>query len=285
MIIYVAVLTALLSLLVLALIYLADLWERGPLDLLQNAFLSGLATLLVLVLAFHRLTGIEAWTGGLYVVTLAALAAVLPALLADDKEIDERFDGIVYAVAFGVGAASVVHLFNLPGAAARYPERVVLGGGETPDVRDLLLLISSPGPRGELADLAALLLVAVLAGAVLGTLKLGGTPLGHQVAGTLIAALVVGGAAVATAQWWPARLALAIAAVAVAVALKRRSVFRRRRAQPEREIFLGALKTALMIFGAIVLALAVLMSLTDNWRTAAPPEEVSPIDARGPDAS
>ncbi len=268
MIIYVAVLTALLGLLVLAMVYLADFWEREPLELIQNVFLAGLATQLVLVLGGHRLAGVEAWSGWLYPVTLAALAVVLPILLAEEKEVDERFDGIVYAVAFAVGAASVVHLFNLPGAAARCPEWVVLGAGEAPGARDLLLLISAPGPRGELADLLALLLVAVLAGAVLGALKLRGRPLGHQIGGTLLAGTLLAGADAATGGGWPIRLALATAAVAATVVLKRKSVFRQRAQPPEREIFLGALKTGLLIFGAIVLALALLMSLTDRWQGA-----------------
>ncbi len=272
MIIYVAVLTALLALLVLAMVYLADFWEREPLDLIQNVFLAGLGIQLVLVLGGHRLAGIEAWSGWLGLGTLAALAVVLPILLAEEKEVDERFDGVVYAVAFAAGAASVVHLFNLPGAAARYPERVVLGGGETPGARDLLLLLSAPGPRAELADLLALLLVAALVGAVLGTLKLQGRSLRYQVGGMLLAAVVLGGADVAAGGWWPVRLVLAAAVVAVTIALKRGSVYRRRAQPPEREIFLGALKTGLMIFGAIVLALALLMSLTDRWQTVALPE-------------
>ncbi len=277
MIIYVAAVTALLSLLVLAMVYLADLFEREPLDLIQNAFLAGLATQLVLVLGAHRLGAIEAWSGWLYLLTLVALAVVLPTLLAEEKEVDERFDGVVYAVAFTVGAASVVHLFNLPRAAARYPESVALGGGEAPGVRDLLLLISAPGPRGELGDLFALLLVAVLAGAVLGTLKLAGRPLPQQIAGTLVAAGLLGGIELATGGGWTVRILLAIAAVATTVALKRGSVFRHRQQQPEREVFLGALKTALMIFGAIVVALALLMSLTGSWAPATPPESSTRI--------
>lgn len=265
MIVYVAVSTAVMSLLVLALVYVADLWEREPLDLLQNAFLAGVATQLVLVLGVDRLAGIESWSGWLYLLTVASLAVVVPVLLAAAEEVDERFDGIVYAVAFTVGAAAVAHLFNLPQAAARHPELAVLGSGEAPRARDLLLLVASPGPRGLLGDLSALLLVAVLAGAVLGTLKLRGRPLLHQVAGTLGAAVLLGAADLALDGWWPARLALAAAALGAAVALKRRSVFRRRRQPPEREVFLGAVKTGLLILGAIVLALSLVMSLTDAW--------------------
>lgn len=272
MILYVALLTSLLSLLVLAMVYLADFWEREPLDLIQNAFLTGLGTQLVLVLGFHRLAGTETWSGGLQLLTLGTLAIVLPILLAGEKEVDERFDGIVYSIAFAVGAASVVHLFNLPGAAAPFPERAVLGGGAAPGARDLLLLASAPGPRAELADLLALLLVSAMMGAVLGVLALGGRPLGHQVGGMLVTALALGGTDFLTGGWWPVRLGLAAAAVATGILLKRRSVFRGRQSPPERDIFLGALKTALMIFGAIVLSLALLLSLTDRWDTPpAPP--------------
>ena len=272
MIIYVAALTALLSLLVLAMVYLADLFEREPLDLIQNAFLAGLGAQLVLVLGIHRWIGVEAWSGWLYLLTLTVLAIILPMFLAEEKEFDERFDGVVYAVAFTVGAASVVHLFNLPRVAARSPESVALGGGEVPGARDLLLLVTAPGPRGELGDLLALLGVAALAGAVLGVLKLQGRPLIQQVAGMLLAAGLLGGLELSTGGAWPVRVLLAVAAVATTVALKRRSVFRQRHQLPERELFLGSLKTALMILGATVLALALLMSLTDSWELTAAPE-------------
>ncbi|MEM7587285.1 MAG: hypothetical protein AAF560_28115 [Acidobacteriota bacterium] len=281
MIIYVAALTALLSLLVLTLVYLADRFEREPLDLIQNAFLAGLAAQLALILGVDQMFGIEAWSGPLYLLTLAALAAILPALLADEKEFDERFDGIVYAVAFTVGAASVVHLFNLPRAAARYPESVVLGGGEVPDVRDLLLLLSAPGPRVELSDLFTLVVVAMLAGAVLGVLKLADRPAIQQVAGMLAAGGLLAGLDLAVGGGWPVRVLLAVAAVATSILLKSRSVFRHRNQQPEREIFLGGVKTALMIFGAIVVALAVLMSLTDSWEPAAASERLPQISLVG----
>ena len=68
----------------------------------------------MLVLGIHRWIGVEAWSGWLYLLTLTILAIILPMFLAEEKEFDERFDGVVYAVAFTVGAASVVHLFNLP---------------------------------------------------------------------------------------------------------------------------------------------------------------------------
>ncbi len=268
MIIYVAMLTAALSLLVLALVYSADLWEPEPLDLIQNAFLAGLGAQLVLVLSAHRLAGVETWSGWLYMLSVAALAVVLPVLLAEEKEVDERFDGIVYALSFGAGAASVVHLLNLPRAAARHPELVVLAGDATPGARDLLLLVTARGPRAELADLLALLMVSALAGAVLGTLKLRGRSIPRQIGGTLAAGGLLVGIDRLAGGWWLFRLALGAAALATAVALKRTSVFRRR-PQPEREVFLGAVKTGLMIFGATVLALALLMSLTDSWQAAA----------------
>lgn len=277
MIIYVATLTALLSLLVLAMVYLADRFEREPLELIQNAFLAGLVTQLVLVLGVDQLFGLDAWSGWLYLLTLSALASILPALLAEEKEVDERFDGVVYAVAFTVGAASVVHLFNLPRAAAQYPESVVLGGSEVPDVRDLLLLLSAPGPRGELGDLSMLVLVALLAGAVLGMLKLQDRPVIQQIGGMLLAAGLLGGMDLAAGGGWPVRVLFAGAAVATSVVLKSRSAFRHRPQQPERELFLGGMKTALLIFGAIVVALALLMSLTDSWKPAATPEHLPRI--------
>ena len=270
MIIYVATLTAGLCTLMLALVYLADLWEREPLELIQNAFLAGLGVQLVLVLGGHRLAGVEAWSGWLYLLTLAALSVVLPVLLVAEAEVDERFDGVVYAVAFTVGAAGTAHLFNLPGAAARHPESVILGGGETPGVRDLLLLITAPGPRGELADLLALLASSALAGAVFGTLRLHRRRLPHQIGGMLLAALAAGGVDLAAGGAWPIRAALAAAAVAATVALKGTSIFRRRPSPPEREVFLGALKSVLLVFGSIVMALALIMGLTDSWRTTIP---------------
>ncbi len=276
MIIYIAALTTVLCLWVLALIYLADLWEREPLDLIQNVFLAGLIAQLTLILAVDRLAGLESWSGWLYALTATALASLLPVVLAEEKELDERFDGVVYAVAFTAGAASVVHLFNLPGAAARHPELVVLDASTAPGFRDLWLLVSATGPRGELVDLLTLLLIAAPAGAVLGTLKLRGRPLGSQIAGTLVVGLALVAVDQAAGGWWPARLTLAAVALVTAVALKRTSVFRRGQPQPEREVFLGALKTGLMIFGAVVLALALLLSLTDSWQAVAGAEHSLP---------
>ena len=272
MIIYIAALTTVLCLWVLALIYLADLWEREPLDLIQNVFLAGLVAQLALILAVDQLLGLESWSGWLYALTAAALAGLLPAILAEEKELDERFDGVVYAVAFTAGAASVIHLFNLPGAAARHPELVVLDASTAPGFRDLWLLVSATGPRGELIDLLTLLLISIPAGAVLGTLKLRGRPLGGQIAGTLLVALALVAVDLAAGGWWAVRLALAAGALVTAVALKRASVFRHGQPQPEREVFLGALKTGLMIFGAIVLALALLLGLTDSWQAVATAE-------------
>ncbi len=265
MIIYAAVLTALFSLLVLALVYLADLWDREPLDLIQYTFLAGLGAQLLLVLSFHVMGGLATWSGWAYLVTLATLGLYLPALLATEQELDERFDGVVYAVAFAAGAASVAHLFNLPGTVASYPERVVLGGGAAPSMSDLFLLVSLPEPRAELADLLALLLVAALAGAVLGILRLRGRPLSQQIAGTLATALLLGGIDLLTGGIWPVRLVLAVVTVGVAVALKSRSVHRHRSPALESEKFLDTVRSALVILGAITLVLALLMGLTDSW--------------------
>ena len=263
MIVYVAVLTTLFSLLVLAMVYLADLWEREPLDLIQYTFLAGLGAQLLLVLTFHVIGDVGAWSGWAYLVTLAVLSLYLPALLATEDELNEAFDGVVYAVAFAAGAGSVVHLFNLPGLVAPYPERAVLGG--TPGVGDLLRLSALPEPRGELADLLALLGVAAVAGAVLGVLRLQGRPLVQQMAGTLATALLLGGVDLLVGGILPVRLVLAAGTVVVAVVCKRQSQFRHHLPPPRSEVFLDTVRSALVILGAITLVLALLMGLTDSW--------------------
>ncbi len=103
---------------------------------------------------------------------MVCAALYLPFQLHRQPEMDERFDGIVYSVAFVGGATCVIHLNNLPGVIAASPYREALVPGAVPDLRDLLILATSPGFAAELGQGLVLILAAVFVGAVLGTLQL-----------------------------------------------------------------------------------------------------------------
>jgi MFS family permease len=262
--IYIATFAGLLSTLLLAVVYLADRYEREPIELIQNFFLSGLLGQLVLILAVTAVGGDVSWSGPWILITVVCAALYLPFQLHRQTEMDERFDGIVYAVALVGGATCVIHLNNLPRVIAASPYRDALASGAEPDFRDLLILATSRGLATELGQGLVVILAAVLGGAVLGTLQLRGWSPWRTAFVCVAVALAVIGLDLLTGGVWPVRGALAVMAVAVAAAVKRRSVFKGRPETPERDVLVMGLKTVLMVFGAALLAAVLLQAVVEQ---------------------
>lgn len=262
--IYIAAFAGLLSSLLLAVVYLADRYEREPIGLIQNVFLSGLLGQLVLVLVVDRLTGAESWSGIWILVTVTCAAVYLPFQLRGQSEVDERFDGIVYSVALVGGAACVIHLHNLPRVIAASPYRGALAPGAEPDLRDLMILAGSPGLSAELGQGIVLICTAVLFGAILGTFQLRGRSPGQTAGVCALVALAVTGVDILTDGIWAVRGALAVAGVGVALAVKRRSVFKDRPEAAERDVLVLGLKTVLMVFGAALLVTVLLQAVVEQ---------------------
>jgi hypothetical protein len=252
--IYIAAFAALLASLILAIVYAADRWEREPVELIQNSFLAGLLGQLVLVLAAVAVMGEFAWTGPWAVITVLFVALSLPFQLRHQAELDERFDGIVYAVALTAGAVCSIHLFNLPQVLAASPSGGAAAPGAVPDLRDLLILASSPEVAAELGQGLVLVAAAVFIGAVLGALQLQGRAAVQTAAACCAVGLGIVGLDLAFSGRWLVRWLVVAAAVALAAAVKRRSVFRDRPQQPERDLVVAAVKTVLLIFGSALLA-------------------------------
>jgi len=262
--IYIASFAGLLSTLLLAVVYLADRYEREPIELIQDFFLSGLLGQLVLILAVTAVGGAVSWSGPWILITVLCAALYLPFQLHRQAEMDEIFDGIVYAVAFVGGATCVIHLNNLPRVIAASPYRDALATGARPDLRDLLILATSPGFTTELGQGLVVILAAVLVGAVLGTLQLRGWSPWHTAFVCVVVALAATGLDLLTGGAWLVRGALAVTAVAIAVAVKRRSVFKARPELPEHDVLVMGLKTVLMVFGAALLATVLLQAVVDQ---------------------
>ena len=270
--IYIATFAGLLSTLLLAVVYLSDRYEREPIELIQNFFLSGLLGQLVLILAVTAVGGDVSWSGPWILVTIVCAALYLPFQLHRQTEMDERFDGIVYAVALVGGATCVIHLNNLPRVIAASPYRDALAPGAEPDLRDLLILATSPGFTAELGQGLVVILAAVLVGALLGALQLRGWSPSRTALVCVVVALAATGLDLLTGGAWPVRGALAVMAVAVAVAVKRRSVFKDRPETLERDVLIMGLKTVLIVFGAALLATVLLQAVVDQ--PGAPDETV-----------
>ena len=262
--IYVASFAGLLSTLLLAVVYLADRYEREPIELIQNFFLSGLLGQLVIILATTSVGGGVSWSGLWIVITMVCAALYLPFQLHRQTEMDERFDGIVYSVAFVGGATCVVHLNNLPGVIAASPYRDALVPGSVPDLRDLVILATSSGFAAELGQGFVLILAAVFVGAVLGILQLRGWPPWQTAAVCVVVALATTGLDLLTGGTWPVRGVLAIAGFAVALTVKRRSVFKDRPEPTERDVLVLGMKTVLMVFGAALLATVLLQAVVEQ---------------------
>ncbi len=203
--IYIASFAGLLSSLLLTIVYIADRYEREPIDLIQDFFLSGLLFQLVLILAVNALGGAGPWSGAWLLVTVGCAAIYLPYQLRKQAEMDERFDGIVYSVAFLGGATCVIHLQNLPGVVAASQYRDALASGAAPDLRDLLILITSPGLSAELGQGCVVILAAVFVGAVIGAFQLGGRTLLQTVVVSVVTGVAVLGIDLATGGSWIVR--------------------------------------------------------------------------------
>jgi len=262
--IYIASFAGLLSTLLLAVVYLADRYEREPIELIQNFFLSGLLGQLVIILAITAVGGEVSWSGLWILITIGCAALYLPFQLHRQSEMDERFDGIVYSVAFVGGAACAIHLNNLPGVIAGSPYRGALVPGAVPDFRDLLILATSPGFGSELGQGFVLILAAVFVGAVLGTLQLHEWPPWQTALVCMAVALATTGLDLLTGGAWPVRGVLAIAGLAVALVVKRRSVFKERPEPTERDVLVLGMKTVLMVFGAALLASVLLQAVVEQ---------------------
>jgi len=285
--IYIASFAGLLSTLLLAVVYLADRYEREPIELIQNFFLSGLLGQLGLVLAVTSLDGEVSWSGLWILITIFCAALYLPFQLHRQAEMDERFDGIVYSVAFVGGTTCVIHLNNLPGVIAASPYRDALVPGAVPDLRDLVILATSSGFATELGQGFVLILAAVFVGAVLGTLQSRGWSPWQTAIVCVVVALATTGLDLLTNGAWPVRGILAVAGIVVALAVKRRSVFKGRPEPAERDVLVLGLKTVLMVFGAALLATVLLQAVVEQpevpdvtvtgWDSAhdAPPSAVS----------
>ena len=262
--IYVATFSGLLSTLLLAVVYLADRYEREPIELIQNFFLSGLLGQLVIILAITSVGGEVAWSGPWILLTVAGAALYLPFQLHRQAEMDERFDGIVYSVAFVGGATCVVHLNNLPGVIAASPYRDALVAGAVPDLRDLMILATSSGFAAELGQGFVMILSAVFVGAILGRLQLRGWPPWQTAAACLMGALATIGIDLLTGGSWPMRGVLSVVGLAVVLAVKRRSVFKDRPEPTERDVLVLGMKTVLMVFGAALLATVLLQAVVER---------------------
>jgi hypothetical protein len=262
--IYIAAFAGLLSTVLLAVVYLGDRYEREPIDLIQNYFLSGVLGQLALILVFDRLGLGAPWTGPWIVLTAGCVGLYLPFQLRRESELDEVFDGVVYSVALVAGAVCVMHLRNLPIVIAESPYRAALATGAEPDLRDLMILAASPGFSAEFGRGIVLVAAAVLGGAVLGTLQLRGwRPLQTApVVVACVAAVVV--TDLATGGAWPLRGGLAVAAVACALWVKRWSAFRNRPEPMDRDVILDGVKTILIVFGASILTTVALQSLIEQ---------------------
>ncbi len=266
MIIYVAVFAGLLAATVLALIWAADLYEREPLELIENAFLSGVVAQLLLLLAVGAATDLLVWNGGWSGLTMVVLCALVCRLAPAMGELDERFDGIVYAVAIAAGAACVSHMHNLPTALAVSPHADVFAATAAPDLRDLVLVLGASGPRSDLIAQLVLVLQMGVVGGCLGVAYRRGLR-GWRLTGLCTAAgvaLWAGDELLSGA--WLARVVLAVVAIGLGAVLKRLSVHRRAPEAAETDLMVKLLKTALVVFGALTVSLALMVALSDSWR-------------------
>ncbi len=284
--IYVASFAGLLSTILLAVVYFADRYEREPIELIQNYFLSGLLGQLVIILAVTSVGGEVSWSGPWILLTMVCGALYLPFQLSRQTEMDERFDGIVYSVAFVGGATCAIHLNNLPGVIAASPYRDALAPGALPDFRDLMILASSPGFGIELGQGFVLIIAAIFVGAILGTLQLRGWTPWRTAAVCVVVALATLGLDLLAGGTWSVRGVLAVAGFAVALTVKRRSVFKDRPEPAEGDVLVLGLKTVLMVFGATLLATVLLQAVNEQPEvpdvtvTGRHPAHVAPSSAR-----
>jgi hypothetical protein len=278
--IYIAFFSGSLAVVLLAVVYLADRYEPEPIELIQNFFLTGLFFQIALIMAFTAIGGLDSWTGPWLLVTIAVAAMYLPFQLAKQCELDEVFDGVVYAVAFIGGAGCVIHIHRLPRMIAASPVGDAIEPGSVPDLRDLSILWASSEFAAELGRSLMLVLTAVLVGALLAALQLRGWPAWRTALACTASATGVIAVDLTTAGAWPIRVVLLALALAVAVAAKRRSAFKHRPEPSENDVLIMGLKTVLMVFGAALLTTALLQATSD--RTEPPADPPHGAHASGP---
>jgi hypothetical protein len=262
--IYIASVAAALSTLVLATVYLADRYEREPIERIQNTFLTGLLGQLIVILSVSVLLGQVQWTGWWMWASVIAVAVYLPLQLRHDEEVDEVFDGIVYAVALVAGVACTIHINDLPQVIRDSPYSSAFVSGAAPDLRDVMIVATSAGLASELGEGLVLILCAVAIGWVTGLLLNRGWRAGRIVAVSVFSGIVILAIDQLTAGHPVTRLALFVLAVALAVAVKRRSVFRDRPQASESAVVTMALKTVLMILGGALLVMVLLQAVVDQ---------------------
>lgn len=271
MLVYIAVFAGVSSVVVLAAVYLADRYEREPLELIQDAFLLGAAVQLILTLAARAILGSDVWSSGLMILTAALSALWLPFHLARLDEADERFDGIVYSVAAVAGASCVIHVGNLPGLIAGSPYADALTGAAAPSLRDLLIVISWPEFGRELARHLGLIGAAVLAGALAGIRHAAGRPRGvSALLAALLATAATGLVWASGDEVWPVIVVVAVAIVWAAW-IKRRSVHRGAPEAPEDALLVRVVKTVALVLGIALAASAVLQTVPTVSHPAASP--------------
>lgn len=267
---YLASFAGLLSVLLLLVVYLADRWEREPIELIQNYYLTGLLGQLVLVLAVEVAVGSVSWSGSWILITAALAAGYLVVHLRSQQELDEPFDGIVYAVALTGGATCVIHLHNLPRVIAASPYHEALASGAVPDLRDMLIFATWPGFAAEIGQGFVMLVAAVVVGAVIGSFQLQGRSFRQIAPAGLAGALAIPGIDLLTGGVWPVRAVLGVVAVATAVIVKRGSAFKVRPEPNEGDLVVAAVKTVMMVFGAALLVTVLLQAAAEHWETFPP---------------
>ncbi len=262
MLIYLPIVASFLSLMMLALVYAADHYEREPIERLQSWFLLGVLVQLILILTCDAIVGIDLWSGRWILLSVGVAALVLPLLLKNENELDERFDGIIYTVACLGGATSVIHVHNLPKITATSPIGSVLDSDAAPGLRDLVLLVGSPSFAADLGQGLTILLVAMLIGATFGILHFGGRSPITIAASCFAVGFGATSVELLSGGTWMVRLGLAIVACTLAFFVKRRSVFRNRPQVTENEVLIQGVKTVLMVLGATLVAAALFTAVS-----------------------
>lgn len=239
------------ALVTLGVAWLSDTWEREPLHLVENVLLLGVTVQLIIVIAGVSLFGFEDWSGAGTLSVVLPACALLPLATASLKELDEPFDGIVYAVAFACGGSLVQLMWDVP-QLARQAGAGLLHPATFPGTRDLILLFAAPPVAARLGDHVTAMAVAVMAGAAFGWLAVRRRQRGlvklAAVAGAVATALALTDAWLGGAGWL--RLTLLLAALAVGITVKRASPFRERPEAAHPDLALDGLKATLLVIGA-----------------------------------
>ena len=176
----------------------------------------------MLVMITTVVAGQILWSGPWLLLTVVGAALTMPFHVRSLAEMDERFDGIVYTVAWLAGATCVIHLNNLPQVASASPFHDALRHGAMPGLRDLLIVGTSPGFAGELGQGLMMIMAGVLVGAMLGVLHMLGRAPGRIAAACAVVGLAAIGADVVGGGAWPIRALLVVAALALSVRVRKK---------------------------------------------------------------